>query len=138
VPRNRVLLVDDEAEIRFCIRDYLESRGYEVMEAESCQQAQEAFRAAPPDAAVLDYSLPDGSALELLPRLRALHPGVALLVLTGHGSMGLAERALQQGAEQVLAKPVELSTLHTVLGRMLDNQRSLRKQAARKPEPTSS
>ena len=71
---RRVLLVDDEPAVRFAVCDFLRGRGFAVEEAETCRQAEDAFRKSPPDVAIVDYSLPDGNALELLPRLRELDP----------------------------------------------------------------
>jgi DNA-binding NtrC family response regulator len=131
VARKRILIVDDEAGIRFGIRDFLETNGYEVAEAESCQTAREVFRAFQPDAAIVDHLLPDGNALDLLPLLKEIDPDVPLVVLTGHGSIDLAVRAVKEGAEQFLTKPVELPALAVILKRALENQRNRKKQLAR-------
>ena len=64
-----VLLVDDEPQIRFAVRRFLESRDYAIMEADSCSTALEACRKAQPDAILMDYNLPDGNALDLMPQL---------------------------------------------------------------------
>jgi DNA-binding NtrC family response regulator len=130
--RNKILIVDDEAGARFGIKDFLESKGYEVEEADSCQGAQEIFRASRPDAAIVDYLLPDGNALDLLARLKEIDPGIPLVVLTGHGSIDLAVRAIKEGAEQFLTKPIELAALLVVLQRLLENQRNRQKQLAGK------
>jgi DNA-binding NtrC family response regulator len=130
--RNTVLLVDDEPSVRFGMRDFLEASGYAVEEAQSCQEAQAAFRSGRPDVAVLDYSLPDGTALDLLPRLKALDPDVPIVILTGMGSIELAVRAIKEGAEHFLTKPVELPTLRVILERLLENQRNRHRQVARR------
>ncbi|MEW6735438.1 MAG: sigma-54 dependent transcriptional regulator [Acidobacteriota bacterium] len=128
--RHKILLVDDEASIRFGIHDFLEAQGYEVEEAGSCQEAHELFQASRPDVAIIDYLLPDGNALELLPRLKALNPAVPLVILTAHGSIDLAVRAIKEGADQFLTKPIELSALLVILQRSLENQRNRQKQMA--------
>ncbi|MGH7961641.1 MAG: sigma-54-dependent transcriptional regulator [Candidatus Binatia bacterium] len=130
--RNRILVVEDEAGIRFGVRDFLEAQGYEVNEAESCQGAQEVFRTFRPDAVIVDYVLPDGNALDLLPRLKHIGPEVPVIILTGHGSIDLAVRAIKEGAEQFLTKPVELPALYIVLQRLLEGQRNRQKQLAGK------
>jgi DNA-binding NtrC family response regulator len=130
VAKARIMIVDDDSAIRFGLRDFFESNRYEVVDAASCDAAEQAFRSSRPDIALLDYSLPDGTALDLLPRLQAVDPGVPLVILTGHGSIDLAVQAIKLGAEQFLTKPVELSTLLTVIERVLANQRVRRAQAA--------
>ena len=130
--RNKVLVVDDESGVRFGIRDFLEQHGYEIDEAESCQDAQHLFRTSRPDIVIADYMLPDGTALDLLPRLREIDSGIPLLVLTAHGSIDLAVRAIKEGAEQFLTKPLELPTLLVILQRLLQKQRNHHKQLASK------
>src|SRR5207302_1404353 len=93
------------------------------------------FRHARPDAAVLDYRLEDGNALDLLPRLKAIDPGAGLVVLTGHGSIDLAVRAVKEGADHFLTKPVELPALHVILERVIEQQRSRRKEMAGRARP---
>ena len=130
--RNKVLVVDDESGVRFGIRDFLEQHGYEIDEADSCQDAQHLFRTSRPDIVIADYMLPDGTALDLLPRLKEIDSGIPLLVLTAHGSIDLAVRAIKEGAEQFLTKPLELPTLLVILQRLLQKQRNHNKQLASK------
>jgi DNA-binding NtrC family response regulator len=130
--RNKVLVVDDEPGVRFGIRDFLEQQGYEIEEAESCRDAQALFRTSRPDVVIADYMLPDGTALDLLPRLKEIDADTPLLVLTAHGSIDLAVRAIKEGAEQFLTKPVELPTLLVILQRLLQKQRNHNKQLASK------
>jgi len=128
--RNRILIVDDESGLRFGIRDFLELQGYEIDEAESCREAQELFRTSRPDIVIADYMLPDGTALDLLPRLKEINPHIPLLILTAHGSIDLAVRAIKEGAEQFLTKPLELPALMIILKRLLENQRNRHKHLA--------
>ena len=130
--RNRILIVDDEPGLRFGIRDFLELKGYEIDEAESCREAQEIFRTSRPDIVIADYMLPDGTALDLLPRLKEINPDTPLLILTAHGSIDLAVRAIKEGAEQFLTKPLELPALVVILKRLLENQRNRHRQLASK------
>jgi DNA-binding NtrC family response regulator len=124
--------VDDESGIRFGIRDFLEHQGYEVEEAESCQDAQHIFRSSRPDIVIADYMLPDGTALDLIPRLKEIDANIPLVVLTAHGSIDLAVRAIKEGAEQFLTKPLELPALQVILQRLLERQRNHHKQLASK------
>ncbi len=129
--KDRILLVDDEPVIRFGIRNFLDAKGFEVDEAASLETGLAAFQRSRPDAVVLDYMLPDGNALDLIRELRAVDPQVPVIVLTGHGSIDLAVRAIKEGAENFLTKPVELAALQVVLERALEHQRSRRRQNAR-------
>jgi DNA-binding NtrC family response regulator len=128
----RLLVVDDEKGIRFALRDFLEDKGYSVDEAESLSRAQQVFEASPPDAVILDYKLPDGTAVDFLPTLKKLDPSVPVLVLTAHATIDLAVQAVKLGAEQFLAKPVELPALLLVVERLLESQRDRRGRVARR------
>ncbi|HSM91379.1 MAG TPA: sigma-54 dependent transcriptional regulator [Anaeromyxobacteraceae bacterium] len=135
----RILIVDDEAPIRRVVGDHLGASGFEVLEAGTCAAGLERFIDGHPDAVVLDHQLPDGTALDLLPRLRALRPFVPVVVVTGHGSIDLAVACVKEGAEQFLTKPAELPALQIALERAIDAQRLRRREAgarsAAPPDP---
>ena len=126
----RILIVDDEPGIRFGVRDFLENQGMEVEEAETIAAAERLLRESRPDAVVLDHMLPDGTALDLLPRIREIDSSLPVIVLTGHATIDLAVRAVKEGADQFLAKPVELPALLLMLQRLLESQREKRRQIA--------
>jgi len=128
--KERVLLVDDEPSVRAPIRRFLERHGYEVLEAPTVASGEASFRDQRPDLAVLDFSLPDGDALELIPRLKTIDADVPLIVLTGNGSIDLAVRTIKEGAENFLTKPPELQALVTLIQRTLENQRTRRRDSA--------
>ncbi len=130
--KARLLLVDDDAGVRFGVGQYLRTYGYELVEAGSVADALSALRNEPADLAILDYRLPDGDALELVPKLRELDPELPCVVLTGHGSIELAVQAIKIGAEQFLTKPVELSALKVLIDRLVE-QRRVRRKLASKP-----
>ncbi|MEO5617806.1 MAG: sigma-54 dependent transcriptional regulator, partial [Candidatus Eisenbacteria bacterium] len=129
--RIRLLLVEDDGGIRFAMREYLSSAGYDVSEAESCDGALRAVRQSQPDLILLDLVLPDGDALSLLPRLREVAPDLGIVLLTGFGTVDLAVRAIKSGADHFLCKPVQLPELDSIL-RGLARQRHL--ERARRAE----
>ena len=124
----RVLVVDDEAGARFGIRDFLESRSYVVEECSTLDRGLAVLREQHVDAAVLDHRLPDGNAVEALPKLRQIDPHVPVIVLTGFGSIDLAVQAIKSGADQFLTKPFDLPTL---LGTIQSTIRERRSRARR-------
>ncbi|MFN0088159.1 MAG: sigma-54-dependent transcriptional regulator [Blastocatellia bacterium] len=113
--KNKILLIEDEAGSRFGIQNFLEVKGYDITWADSCKNALDQFRGTQPDAVLLDYQLPDGNALDLLPRLKEMDASTPVIILTGHGSIDLAVRAIKEGAEQFLTKPVEMPSLLAAL-----------------------
>ena len=129
--RVRVMVVDDEEGIRFALKSFLESKGYAVLLAENCGDAEKVFRTTPVDLVVLDYSLPDGDGVDLLARLREVDGFVPVVMLTAHGSIELAVRAIQRGMDHFLVKPVDLPSLQAVLEKVLEDHRARRRQMAR-------
>ncbi|HEX7192642.1 MAG TPA: sigma-54 dependent transcriptional regulator [Thermoanaerobaculia bacterium] len=125
--RNRVLLVDDEEGPRFGVRRFLKSHDFDVEEANDCANARIRFRAFRPDITILDFRLPDGTALDLIPEFRSIGNS-ALIVLTAYASIDAAVEAVKLGADQFFTKPVQLDTLLVVIERIIENQRN-RQQA---------
>src|SRR3984885_8553516 len=130
--KKRIPICEDDRSIRFALSEYLQSLDYSVTEANTCEAIRQSFRTSCPDAAILDYSLPDGTALDILPFLKQSYPSVPLILLTGNGTIQLAVRAIQEGADQFLTKPVEMAAIAVVLERALKNQRNHQKQMAGK------
>jgi DNA-binding NtrC family response regulator len=128
--QNTILIVDDEAGIRIAVGRFLRTNGYRVEEAVSCKEAERVFRATAPDAVLLDMNLPDGSGVDLLPRLREISPEVPVIMLTGFGSVETAVQAIKQGAEQFLTKPVELPAVLVLLERLMTSRRDRRNRLA--------
>ena len=129
---RRLLVVDDDRTIRFAIRAFFEPRGFELLEAGDCRAAQDMLEAEEPDLVILDYRLPDGTALELLERWqRAEWMIPPVIVLTGHGSIDLAVRAIKNGADNFVTKPVDLETLALMINRALENQKNRRARLLR-------
>jgi DNA-binding response OmpR family regulator len=122
--KNRVLLVEDEAAIRFAMRDFLEASGYRIQEAPSCAAAHERLRAFRPDALILDLRFPEGDAHEWIARLKELGSGAAVIVLTAHAGADSARKALAAGAERYLLKPVKLRELLLVLEDVIRRERA--------------
>jgi DNA-binding NtrC family response regulator len=125
-----ILVVDDEIPVLRAIQNYLEAHNHEVIAVESCVEAERAFLENRPDAAVVDYSLPDGNALDLLPRIRAIDSTTPFVILTGFGSIELAVRAIKEGADQFFTKPIEMSVLAVVLQRLIEGRRDRRRRLA--------
>lgn len=134
--RSRILLVDDEPGIIFSVRSFLESNGFVVETADTLAAATRALRADLPDAVVADHQLPDGDSFDLLHVARDLDADIPLVVLTGHGSIDLAVRAIKDGADHFLTKPVELAALLVTLQRAIENRRNRQRQLAARASST--
>jgi len=128
MPKPKILLIEDDPAVRHGMAAFLRANDLEVEEAETCRKATELFRAGGYDVVVADYSLPDGTSLDLLPQFKRLSEDTPFIILTAHGSIDLAVRAIKEGAEQFLTKPVESKTLLVLVRRLLQQQRLRKRQ----------
>jgi DNA-binding NtrC family response regulator len=108
-----VLVVDDEALIRWSLAEMLGERGYAVTEAGDARMALAAIESAkePFDVVLLDYRLPDSADLRLLEKVRRLVPTARIIMITAHNSPELAQGAAALGAYRVISKPFEVESL---------------------------
>jgi DNA-binding NtrC family response regulator len=119
-PRSlRILVVDDEALIRWSLGEILSDCGYEVFEAGDAESAVQAVTAAavPFDVAFLDFRLPDSNDLALMSRLRRLAPSTQIIFMTAHGTPEVLQGALDLGAFCVISKPFEISQIPPLVKR---------------------
>jgi DNA-binding NtrC family response regulator len=128
-PKAHILLVEDDPAVRNGLREYLSASGFEISEADTCAAAQTLFQTVRIDIAIMDFHLPDGNAIHLVTAFKALDRDVPIVVLTGHGSIELAVRTIQAGAEQFLTKPVDLASLRVVIEKCLEHGRNRRQVA---------
>jgi DNA-binding NtrC family response regulator len=112
-PSLRVLIVDDEALIRWSLANTLRDCGHEAVEAISGAAAVRAVADArlPFDVLLLDFRLPDSSDLRLLAELRRLTPTTSVVLMTAYGTPEVVQGALDLGAFRVVGKPLDMSDL---------------------------
>lgn len=112
-PILRILVVDDEALIRWSLVETLSEAGYEVIAVTDAASAVQVVKdaAMPFDVALLDFRLPDSNDLNLLSRLRRLTPAMRIILMTAFGTPELSQGALDLGAYCVLNKPFEMNAL---------------------------
>ena len=122
---RQVLFAEDEA-FGEAVQDFLELHGFAVSRHQTVAMLMQAAESMQPDLILLDYSLPDGNALEVLPKLKMMHPTAAAIVLTGRGSIELAVECMQVGADHFLTKPVRLDALLAAVNKGLSVQRDAR------------
>lgn len=117
-----ILIVDDEETIRFSIKEFLEGQGYEVIVAETCEQALEKINEFLPDLVLLDLRLPNMGGIELLERVKTRDPNALIIVMTGYGSVDSAVEAMKIGAYDYLEKPFRTEHLKLVIEKALSTQ----------------
>jgi two-component system KDP operon response regulator KdpE len=114
----RVLVVDDERQILRALKVILRDAGYEVVEAATVDEALDRAAVRPPDAAIIDLVLPDGSGVELCRRLREW-TSMPILVLSAIGEEDAKVQALEAGADDYVTKPFGPRELVARLGAAL-------------------
>lgn len=110
-----LLLVDDDAVFSAALARALTRRGFEVAIAANAQAALRQAEAAPPQCAVIDLKLGDGSGLELVAHLKRLNSRLRIVVLTGYASIATAVEAIKLGATHYLAKPADADQIVAAL-----------------------
>jgi len=127
VSKGRVLLVEPNAGVRGALRNLLEVDDYLAAEAASVRVALESFQASKPDVVAVAARLPDGTALDVIGRVKAVDPLISCVVLALSDELDVAVEAIENGAEQFLIKPVPLPAFLLVVDRVLENQRNRRR-----------
>jgi two-component system, NtrC family, response regulator HydG len=120
---TRVLVVDDDAGIRYTLREILRDAGLQVELAEHGQHALELARSSHFDLVISDLRMAPIDGLELLAALRAEQPRLRVILITAHGSERHAVEAMKLGAYDYFKKPFELDELMAVVGRALETLR---------------
>jgi two-component system nitrogen regulation response regulator NtrX len=118
----RILVVDDESSIRDVLRQLFEYEGHEVRLASSGLEALEALKAEEPDAVFLDVKMPGLDGLDALARMRETHPGLQVVMISGHGTIETAVEATRRGAFDFLQKPLDTDRLLVTLRNVLDRK----------------
>ncbi|MGC4030941.1 MAG: response regulator [Tepidisphaeraceae bacterium] len=118
--KARILVVDDERNIRLLLTSALQSEGYVVHEAANGAEALERIEAAPFDLMILDLNMPVIDGLGVLQRIECRLTKPRVLVLTAYGSISAAVRATRLGAADFLEKPVTPEELRTAVAGVLN------------------
>ncbi len=125
----RILVVDDEKLIRWSVSERLQRDGYQVLSAESGEQALEVIAATPPDVMLLDVKLPGIGGVQTLRQALGLHPELAVLMMSAHSTVDVAVEAMKHGAIDFLVKPFPLTALDAAVARALSTSRTRRQIA---------
>jgi DNA-binding NtrC family response regulator len=115
--RLTVLVVDDEALLRWSIAELLRRGGHAVLEATSAAEAREAINRMPAriDVVLLDYRLPDSNSLKFLEEVRRRLPQSAVVLMTAFGTPEMAQGAADRGAYCLLSKPFDMHDVEVLV-----------------------
>lgn len=121
----RILIIDDDPLVRQVLRDWLEPRGYEVVEAENGNVGLKLFKEKPAELVITDIVMPDKEGIETIRELRRDFPEVKIIAVSGGGQLmpGATCLTLAEGlgVERTLAKPVNFTELSETVRELLDS-----------------
>ncbi len=109
--RPKVLIVDDEERFRVTLGKLLASKGLEVRTVGSGREALQELETAGYDVILLDVKMPEMSGVEALAAIKKTHPGLEVIILTGHASVDVAVDIMRLGGYEYLLKPCPLEEL---------------------------
>lgn len=119
---KRILVIDDCPSLSELYADFLSSQGYHTDVARCASAALQILQASsePFDIALLDMKLPDMDGVELLGIIKDKYPNIAILIITGHGSVSLAVQSMRMGAREFLVKPFPLDRLTVSIDKIIN------------------
>lgn len=127
---GNVLLVDDETNIREGLKATLQKDGHDVRDAATATAALSLLATFPVEVAILDIRMPGMSGTELLAEIKTGWPHIAVIMLTGHGTLQTAITAVREGAFDYLLKPAKPEAIRDVVARALAEARRQREETA--------
>ena len=117
---NKVLIVDDEEKIRCSLSQFLKESGYETVEAGNGIEALELSKNEKPTVVLLDLKMPGMDGIECMERLRSLEPDMPIIMITAHGDVPTAVKAVKLGAYDFMLKPPNFNLLSMAIGRAIE------------------
>lgn len=115
VNQKLVLIADDDAAILELMKNYLESEGYSVLTEKTGGGLLSAVRRVKPRVVLLDLGLPDADGFEILPKIKAQHPDLPVIIVTGRHEESEARKAFSLGAWDYVTKPLDFRYLLNLL-----------------------
>lgn len=116
---KKILIVDDEKNMRWILGKNLREEGFSVIEAENGEEAFNLFVDKEPDMAILDYRMPGIDGMEVLRRIKTINDKVPVIMITAHGSTDAAVEAMKLGALDYISKPFDIEELKITIRKVL-------------------
>jgi DNA-binding NtrC family response regulator len=118
----RILIIDDDENIRKVLQAILEDEGYKVETAETAKKGIERSEKAFYNLALIDVRLPDMEGIELLSKLRGTKPKMRKIIVTGHPTLQNAVSAVNKGADAYVVKPFDMEKILQTIREQLKKQ----------------
>lgn len=132
---NRILVVDDDRNLRYSFRKILKDERYEVVEADSGEEAIEKVEHDTPDLVLMDVRMPGMSGLAAFKRIREFNSKLPVIVMTAYGTVETAIEAMKLGAYEYILKPFDIATVKELIKRGLEAYGLMSRRVSYKPLP---
>ncbi|MFA5321757.1 MAG: sigma-54 dependent transcriptional regulator [Smithella sp.] len=116
---KKILIVDDELNMRLVLSAMLKKEGFEVSSAANGREALEIMRSNKTAVVITDLKMPDLDGMELLSRISERNPEIPVIMITAHGTIATAVEALKKGAFDYITKPFDLDDLRNVISKAI-------------------
>lgn len=116
---KKILIADDEKNMRWILGKNLKDEGFTVVEAENGEEAFNLFMDSEPDMAILDYRMPGIDGMEVLRRIKTINDTVPVIMITAHGNTDAAVEAMKLGAIDYISKPFDMDELKITIRKVL-------------------
>ena len=116
---KKIMVVDDEDSIRQSLSDVLKDEGFKVISARDGQEALKLLDSTQPDLVLLDIWMPGMDGTEVLKRIKTARPGLQVIMISGHGNIEAAVKAIKLGAYDYIEKPLSLEGILLTVKRAL-------------------
>ena len=120
---SKILIIDDEAQIRSLLARMMELEGYEVCQAGDCKSALKQLELHSPDVALFDVFLPDGNGVDLVLAIKKTAPNVEVILLTAHGNIPDGVQAIKNGAFDYITKGDDNNKIIPLISRAVEKAR---------------
>ena len=120
---SKILVVDDEVQIRTLLSRMLELEGYEVGQAGDCRTALKQLEFQSPDVVLCDVFLPDGNGVDLVASIKKTAPNVEIILLTAHGNIPDGVQAIKNGAFDYITKGDDNNKIIPLVSRAVEKAR---------------
>ena len=131
---KKVLLIDDEKDAADSLSSWFEDKGYSIKTAYSGKEGIEYVMNFNPDVVVTDIKMPDMSGLEVLSAIKEYDEMIQVIVITAFDDMDTTIEAIQKGAYDYLAKPLDIKRLELSVRRAIENRKQSQKLELLEPE----
>ena len=116
----KILYIEDDAGQRKQFAEQIAAQGFKVISTASGEAGLRSFEKTPADVVLCDLNMPKMNGLEVLKKIKEINPAVSVIILTAHGFVDVAVKALKEGAYDFVLKPPEINKISTTIYKAIE------------------